>query len=66
MTSLFKKALAVLLSAALLPAQMTVYDEAQSPYVQVGRERFYYLGDTGPYNIIASIHHFKVLEGLDD
>ena len=50
----------------LYTAQMTVYDEAQGQYVQVGRERFYYLGDTGPYNIIASIHHFKVLEGLDD
>ena len=30
MTSLFKKALAVLLSAALLPAQMTVYAEEET------------------------------------
>lgn len=50
----------------LYTPQMTVYDEAKGQYVQVGRERFYYLGTTGQYNIIASIHKLQVLDGLDD
>ena len=33
---------------------------------QVVEEKFYYLGNTGPYNIVASIHHVEVIGGLDD
>ena len=33
---------------------------------QVSAEKFYYLGNTGQYNIIASIHYFEVTGGLDD
>ncbi len=46
--------------------ELTRYDEAKGEYVTVGKERFYYLGNTGQYNVIASIHHFQVLGGLDD
>ena len=45
---------------------VTRYDEAAGAYVTEGQERFYYLGDTGAYQIIASIHHFRVLGGLED
>ena len=34
--------------------------------MKVGKERFYYLGDTGQYRVIASIHSFQVLGGLED
>ena len=50
----------------LYTPEMTRYDETLGAYVKVGRERFYYLGNTGQYNVIASIHHFEVLGGLDD
>ena len=46
--------------------EMTLYDEDLGESVKVGNEKFYYLGTTGQYNIIASIHSFKILSGLED
>lgn len=45
---------------------VTRYDEAAGEYVTSGKEQFYYLGNTGKYFIIASIHSFKLLGGLED
>jgi hypothetical protein len=46
--------------------QWSVYDEASGQMTSTSGEKFYYLGTTGKYNIIASIHHFQVLGGIDD
>jgi hypothetical protein len=46
--------------------QWSVYDEASGQMTATSGEKFYYLGTTGRYNIIASIHHFQVLGGIDD
>ena len=45
--------------------QVTKYDETTGE-TTLTQEKFYYLGTTGQYNIIASIHSFQVLGGLDD
>ena len=37
------------------------YDEATGQMLGTSAEKFYYLGTTGQYNIIASIHRFQVL-----
>jgi len=46
--------------------EWTTYDEAAGSYVTKGEEKFYYLGDTGKNKIIASIHNFELIGGLDD
>ena len=46
--------------------QWTYYDQQSGQQMTTSAERFYYLGSTGKYNVIASIHHFQVLGGLDD
>ena len=46
--------------------EVTGYDEANGQMVTVSQEKFYHLGNTGKYNIIASIHSFRVVSGLDD
>ena len=45
---------------------LTRYDETAEEYVTLGKEQFYYLGNTGKNNIIASIHNFELLGGLED
>jgi hypothetical protein len=42
------------------------YDETTGELTGMTAEKFYFLGTTGQYNIIASIHSFHVLGGLDD
>ena len=42
------------------------YDETTGELTGMTAEKFYYLGTTGQYNVIASIHSFQVLGGLDD
>ncbi len=46
--------------------EMMHYDETTGEVLGVSAEKFYYLGNTGKYNIIASIHKFCVTGGLDD
>ncbi len=46
--------------------QVSQYNEATGEMVTVGEEKFYHLGNTGKYNIIASIHSFRVISGLDN
>jgi hypothetical protein len=46
--------------------QWSRYDETTGDLLGVSAEKFYYLGTTGQYNIIASIHRFQVLGGIDD
>lgn len=46
--------------------ELTRLDEATGQLVSVAGEKFYHLGTTGQYNIIASIHSFRVLGGIDD
>ena len=50
----------------LYTPEVTAYDEELGADVLVAQERFYYLGTTGQYNIIASIHSFAVTGGLED
>lgn len=45
---------------------LTRYDETAGEYVTVGKEKLYYLGNTGQYNIIASIHRFEMISGIED
>lgn len=46
--------------------ELTRFDEQQNAQVQVSEEKFYYLGNTGEYKIIASIYQFELLDGLDN
>ncbi len=46
--------------------ELTRLDEATGEILSVSAEKFFHLGTTGQYNIIASIHSFRVLGGLDD
>lgn len=46
--------------------ELTRVDEATGETLSVSPEKFYYLGSTGQYNIIASIHSFRLLGGLED
>ena len=46
--------------------ELTRVDEATGETLSVSPEKFYHLGSTGQYNIIASIHSFRVLSGLED
>lgn len=46
--------------------EVSVYDETLGADVLVAKEKFYSLGNTGEYNIIASIHNFEVTGGLGD
>ena len=48
-----------------IPA-VTAYDELTASDVTVSGEKLYYLGTTGEYNIIASIHGIEVTGGLED
>ena len=50
----------------LYAPSVEVRDETTGDLVGMTAEKFYYLGTTGQYNIIASIHSFQVLGGLDD
>ena len=43
-----------------------IYDETTGQLLSTSQEKLYYLGTTGQYNIIASIHRFQVLGGIDD
>ena len=46
--------------------EVSVYDDTIGAYRTVGEDKLYWLGTTGEYKIIASIHSFEVLGGLDD
>ena len=46
--------------------QWSKYDETTGQLLSTSQEKLYYLGTTGQYNIIASIHRFQVLGGIDD
>ena len=46
--------------------ELTRVDDVTGQLVTVSAEKFYHLGNTGQYNIIASIHSFHVVSGLDD
>ena len=50
----------------LYAPEVTRVDETTGQLVSVVGEKFYHLGTTGQYNIIASIHSFRVLGGIDD
>ena len=45
---------------------VTEFDYALNQDVVIAAEKFYTLGNTGEYNVIASIHKFEVLGGLSD
>ncbi len=44
--------------------EVTAFDETLYEDVVVAEERLYALGNTGEFNIVASIHRFEVLGGL--
>ena len=46
--------------------QATRYDEEQNAEVVVAKDKLYYLGTTGQYNIVASIYQFELIDGLED
>ncbi|MBR4971759.1 MAG: Ig domain-containing protein, partial [Oscillospiraceae bacterium] len=47
----------------LYTGKVTQFDEEQNADVVVVEDKLYYLGTTGQYNIIASIHLFEMLGG---
>jgi hypothetical protein len=50
----------------LYTPEVSVYDATTNTYKNIGEDKLYWLGTTGQYQIIASIHHFELLGGLDD
>ena len=46
--------------------EVSVYDDTIGAYRTVGEDKLYWLGTTGQYKIIASIHHFELLSGLEN
>ena len=46
--------------------EWSTYNAETGEQVTVSKEKLYYLGTTGQYKIIATIHKFEVTDGLED